>query len=120
MRWWRTLAWGVAGALPGALSFALPAVIESQRENLGLIIGGSALAIIGFAIGVVAGWHQDPAKRRSIALGGVLGVVIGVVLFYGSTFMELQGIFGLAALVISPIIGVVSGARRPSSGTRSE
>lgn len=120
MRWLRTLAWGIAGALPGAIAFAIPAIIESERENLALIIAGLVLAIIGFVVGVVAGWHQVPAQRRSVVLGGVVGAVVGVVLFYASTYVDLQGVFGLAVLMISPIIGIVVAARRLSSNTKSQ
>ena len=43
MRAVRTLGWAVVGALPSVI--ALPGLIESQGENLGLVFGGFGLAI---------------------------------------------------------------------------
>ena len=66
MRWLQSLAWGVVGALPGLILFALPGFIESQAENLAMTVGGMALAFVGFGVGVIAGWRRGTAKRQDV------------------------------------------------------
>ena len=62
MRAVRTLGWAVVGALPSVI--ALPGLIESQGENLGLVFCGFGLAIAGASLG------RSAVGRRIRALDG--------------------------------------------------
>lgn len=117
MRWLRTLGWGVAGAVPGLILFAVPGFVEGQGDNLALLVGGLAWGVVGFLIGLWAGWHEHPANRRRIAVGAAGGAVLGVVLSYGVSRLYPEGppILGQVLFVLSPIAGAFVGNRRASN-----
>ena len=106
---------GCFWAVPGLILLSIPALIESQGENLALGLGGLALLPVGLLVGGVAGWHPDPRGRRGALVGGGWGALFGLLLLLLSLFLPSPGFVGLAALVVSTVTGLVIGRRRSPS-----
>ena len=99
------------GAVPGLIVFAVPGFVESQGENLALVFGGFALAIIGAVIGGVAGSQEDSKTRWRVAGETTLVAILSVVLFVVSARYFRNVIIG-AVIALVPIVLAVALHRR--------
>jgi len=116
----RTIGWAAAGMVPGLLMIAVVAVVESQRENLLLGVGGFLLAIVGAVFGAVAGWQQERQARWRLAGGAIVGLLFGaVIVVLNERFGWFRSVVGLLVALVAAIAGAAIGRRSASSSTET-
>jgi hypothetical protein len=75
MRFLNMLFGGLVGAVPGWVISGL------GGENLNVVLGGLLLVPIGFIVGAVVGWRRSGWLNAQGALGAVIGLIPGVILW---------------------------------------
>ncbi len=66
---------GLVGAVPGLIISGL------AGENLLIALGGFLLVPVGFIVGAVVGWRRSGWLNTQGALGAVIGLIPGVILW---------------------------------------